>query len=200
MVRRDTGEARMRLRAGLSTLMARAIVLVILVTTMVALGASVASAADGFTSTESTATTPTPPPPPVDNRPIAPKFVPKKGKAIYIDRKNQRIYLYENGRQIDKFKCSTSRTLPRPGTDYYKFRRPASQSYNGAVTFKWQTVFTKGPHGGNIGFHTIPVNRSGHEIAPVGKPVSHGCVRCPKQKAYFIYHWITKKTPIIVRP
>ena len=106
--------------------------------------------------------------------------MPKKGKAIYIDRKHQRIYLYVDGRQIDTFLCSTSRTLPRRGTYYRKFRRPASMSYNGAVTFKWQTVFTKGPHGGNIGFHTIPVNRAGREIAPVGKPVSHGCVRCPK--------------------
>jgi len=44
------------------------------------------------------------------------------------------------------------------------------------------------------------VNRWGREIAPVGKPVSHGCVRCPKKKAKFLYRWITKKTPIIVRP
>ena len=95
-------------------------------------------------------------------------------------------------------RCSTSRTLPRRGKYYYQFKRTASSS--GSVTFRWQTVFTQGPHGGNIGFHTIPVNSSGHEIAPVGKPVSHGCVRCPKKKALFLYRWIDKRTPIIVRP
>ena len=165
---------------------------------MLMFGATVAGAATVTVSSESTPTTVTAPPPKVDRRPIAPYFVPKKGKAIYLNRKKQRIYLYVNGRQIDTFLCSTSRTLPRRGRYYYKFKRPASSS--GSVTFKWQTVFTKGPHGGNIGFHTIPVNRWGREIAPVGKPVSHGCVRCPKKKAKFLYRWITKKTPIIVRP
>jgi lipoprotein-anchoring transpeptidase ErfK/SrfK len=177
-----------------------ALAVVVMLASMVS-GVAIATAATGSASVESTGTTVTPAPtpaPPVDKRPIAPKFVPKKGKAIYLDRRKQRIYLYVDGRQIDTFLCSTSRTLPRRGTYYYKFKRPASSA--GSVTFKWQTVFTKGPHGGNIGFHTIPVNSRGHEIAPVGKPVSHGCVRCPKKKAYFIYKWITKKTPIIVRP
>ncbi len=157
-------------------------------------------------SAETSPTSPTVEPPatvetpPVDTRPIAPKFVPKKGKAIYIDRKRQRIHLYVDGREIDTFRCSTSRTLPRRGKYYYKFKRPASMSFNGAVTFKWQTVFTVGPHGHNIAFHSIPVNHAGKIIAPVGQPVSHGCVRCPEKKAKFIYRWITKKTPIIVRP
>jgi lipoprotein-anchoring transpeptidase ErfK/SrfK len=164
-----------------------------------ALGAGVAAASTVSGSAETTPPAVTPaPPPPIDRRPIAPKFVPKKGKAIYLNRAKQRIYLYVDGRQIDTFLCSTSRTLPRRGTYYYKFKRPASSS--GSVTFRWQTVFTKGPHGGNIGFHTVPVNSRGHEIAPVGKPVSHGCVRCPKKKALFLYRWISKKTPIIVRP
>jgi hypothetical protein len=177
-----------------------AALLVATVLATLAVGAAVAAASTVNGSAESTpaTVTPTPPPPPVDRRPIAPKFVPKKGKAIYLNRAKQRIYLYVNGRQIDTFLCSTSRTLPRRGTYYYKFKRPASSS--GSVTFKWQTVFTKGPHGGNIGFHTVPVNSRGREIAPVGKPVSHGCVRCPKKKALFLYRWITKKTPIIVRP
>jgi len=189
---------RIRIRAcGILSVAAlsMAVVLVMAMTSV-----AFAGAASGHASLESTPTTvtPTPPPAPIDKRPIAPKFVPKKGKAIYLNRAKQRIYLYVNGRQIDTFLCSTSRSLPRRGTYYYQFKRPASSS--GSVTFRWQTVFTQGPHGGNIGFHTIPVNRSGHEIAPVGKPVSHGCVRCPKKKAHFLYHWITKKTPIIVRP
>lgn len=152
------------------------------------------------TSTPTTSTPTTVAPKPVDKRPKAPKFVPHKGKAIYIDRKHQRVYLYVNGRQIDKFKCSTSRTLPRRGTYHMKKRRKQSWSFNGAVTFYWQVIFTKGPHGHNIAFHSIPVNHSGHEIAPVGKPVSHGCVRLPYKKAKFLYKWINKKTPIVVRP
>jgi hypothetical protein len=196
-----SGKDAMRARSHRSRLRFAAIVSVALFSATMMFGATVAIADDSLSSLESTPTsiTPTPTPaPPVDKRPIAPSFVPKRGKAIFLNRAKQRIYLYDNGRQIDTFLCSTSHTLPRRGTYYYKFKRPASSS--GSVTFKWQTVFTKGPHGGNIGFHTIPVNRSGHEIAPVGKPVSHGCVRCPKKKAYFLYKWITKKTPIIVRP
>jgi len=166
--------------------------------------ASGSTETSGSTDTSGPApTTPTPPPPkpkPVDKRPKAPRFMPKKGKAIYIDRKHQRVYLYVNGRQIDKFKCSTSRTLPRRGTYHMKFKRPGSSSFNGAVTFRYQVVFAVGPHGHNIAFHSIPVNGAGHEIAPVGHPVSHGCVRVPFKKAKFIYYWITKKTPIVVRP
>ena len=152
-------------------------------------------------SAPATVTPPAPVPPPVvDTRPVAPSFVPKTGKAIYLDRRRQRIYLYENGRQIDTFLCSTSRTLPRRGTYYVKFQRYASSSFNGKYRFYWQTVFTKGPHGHNIAFHSIPVDRRGRIIAPVGKPVSAGCVRCPYSKAKFLYRWITKRTPIIVRP
>jgi len=156
------------------------------------------------TPTSSTPTTSTPatsaPAAKVDKRPKAPKFVPHKGKAIYIDRKHQRVYLYVDGHQIDKFKCSTSSTLPRRGTYHMIRKRRQSWSFNGAVTFYWQVIFTVGPHGHNIAFHSIPVNSSGHEIAPVGKPVSHGCVRLPYKKAKFLYHWINKKTPIVVRP
>ena len=152
------------------------------------------------TPTTSTPTTSTPKPEPIDKRPKAPKFVPHKGKAIYIDRKHQRVYLYVNGRQIDKFMCSTSSTLPRRGTYYMKRKRKQSWSLNGAVTFYYQVIFTVGPHGHNIAFHSIPVNSAGHEIAPVGKPVSHGCVRLPYKKAKFLYKWINKKTPIVVRP
>lgn len=152
------------------------------------------------TSTPTTSTPTTSTPKPVDKRPKAPKFVPHKGKAVYLDRKHQRVYLYVDGRQIDKFKCSTSRTLPRRGTYHMKKRRKQSWSFNGAVTFYYQVIFTVGPHGHNIAFHSIPVNSSGHEIAPVGQPVSHGCVRLPYKKAKFLYYWITKKTPIVVRP
>ena len=160
---------------------------------------SVPGSSTPTTSTPTTAT-PKPKPKPVDKRPKAPKFVPHKGKAVYIDRKHQRVYLYVNGRQIDTFKCSTSRTLPRRGTYHMKRRRKQSWSFSGSVTFYYQVIFTVGPHGHNIAFHSIPVNSSGHEIAPVGQPVSHGCVRLPYKKAKFLYYWITKKTPIVVRP
>lgn len=165
-------------------------------------GSAVRSAESSATtpSVEPTPSAPATPVVPIDTRPRAPKFVKQTGKAIYIDRKRQTIYLYVDGRQIDKFRCSTSSTLPRRGTYFYRFKRPGSSSFNGAVTFSWQTVFTVGPHGHNIAFHSIPVNHAGRIIAPVGRPVSHGCVRVEYPKAKFIYRWITKKTPIVVRP
>jgi lipoprotein-anchoring transpeptidase ErfK/SrfK len=135
---------------------------------------------------------------PVDTRPKAPSFVPKKGKAIYINRRKQRVYLYVDGRQIDTFLCSTSRTLPRAGTYHYTKHRRVGSGIGGTVVDYYQTIFTVGPHGHNIAIHSIPVDHHGHEIAPVGKPVSHGCVRVKLAKAKFIYYWITKKTPIIV--
>ena len=166
-----------------------------------AVGVSIASAdTSPSTPASSTTTSSTPKPKPIDKRPKAPKFVPHKGKAIYIDRKHQRVYLYVDGRQIDKIKCSTSSTLPRRGTYHMMRKRKQSWSFNGAVTFYWQVIFTVGPHGHNIAFHSVPVDSSGNEIAPVGSPVSHGCVRLPYAKAKFLYFWITKKTPIVVRP
>jgi lipoprotein-anchoring transpeptidase ErfK/SrfK len=140
------------------------------------------------------------PKPKVDKRPKAPKFVTKKGKAIYLDRRHQWVYLYVDGRQIDKFRCSTSSTLPRRGTYHIYRKRRQSWSFNFAVTFYYQSIFTVGPHGNNIAFHSVPVNHAGHEIAPLGKPVSHGCVRVKYKKAKFIYYWATKRTPIYVRP
>lgn len=143
---------------------------------------------------------PKPKPKPVDTRPKAPKFISHKGKAIYVDRAHQRVFLYVDGRQIDKIKCSTSSTLPRRGTYHMTRKRKQSWALDGSSTFYWQIIFTVGPHGHNIAFHSVPVNSAGKEIAPVGSPVSHGCVRLPYKKAKFLYDWITKKTPIVVRP
>ena len=162
-------------------------------------------------SSESTTTTVTPPPPAPKPKPKpkpkptiklkrAPSFMPKKGKAIYLDRRHQRVYLIRNGYIIDSFLCSTSRTLPQRGTFHVLMQRKASRSFNGKVRFFWQTVFLKSKRGNNIAFHSIPINSRGREIAPVGKPVSHGCVRVKLAKAKFIYHWIDKRTPIVVRP
>jgi lipoprotein-anchoring transpeptidase ErfK/SrfK len=165
----------------------------------VALVAVVPAFADTTPSTDTSVTTPTPPP--VDTRPIAPKFITKKGKAVYIDRKRQWVHLYVDGREIDKFRCSTSSTLPRRGTYHVRFKRRRSMSFNGAVTFEWQVGFAIGPHGHNIAFHSVPVYAGTNKtIAPVGRPVSHGCVRLPYKKAKFLYSWINKKTPIVVRP
>ncbi|HEX9094170.1 MAG TPA: L,D-transpeptidase [Coriobacteriia bacterium] len=149
-------------------------------------------------TTVSTIPTPTVEASPTAPVPNAPSFVPRTGKAVYIDRKRQRVYFYLDGRQIDSSLCSTSRTLPRRGTYYVYKQRPAGSL--GSVRYYWQSVFTVGPHGNNIAFHSIPVNRSGRIIAPVGKPVSHGCVRLPLAKAKWLYRWITRKTPVIVRP
>jgi len=164
-------------------------------------------------SSESTTTTVTPPPPAPKLKPKpkakpkpriklkrAPSFMPKKGKAIYLDRRHQRVYLIRNGYIIDSFLCSTSRALPQRGTFHVLMQRKASRSFNGKVRFFWQTVFLKSKRGNNIAFHSIPINSRGHEIAPVGKPVSHGCVRVKLKKAKFIYYWIDKRTPIMVRP
>jgi hypothetical protein len=153
-----------------------------------ALAAPVEASADASPSAVATVVLP----------PNAPSFIPRTGKAVYIDRKRQRVYFYLDGRQIDSSLCSTSRTLPRRGTYYVYFQRYAGAL--GGVRYYWQSVFTVGPHGGRIAFHSIPVDRRGRIIAPVGRPVSHGCVRLPYAKAKWLYSWITKKTPVIVRP
>jgi lipoprotein-anchoring transpeptidase ErfK/SrfK len=141
-----------------------------------------------------------PTPTPEDTRPVAPSFVPKKGRAIWVDRKHQRVSLYVDGRRVDVFPCSTARTLPRNGTYRVYAHTYHSYSIDGTMSFYYFSVFTRGPHGNRIGFHSLPTwVRNGKPVAPLGRPVSHGCVRCPPAKAKFIYGWATKSTVIVVR-
>jgi lipoprotein-anchoring transpeptidase ErfK/SrfK len=141
-----------------------------------------------------------PTPTPEDTRPVAPSFVPKKGRAIWVDRTHQRVSLYVDGRRIDVFPCSTARTLPRNGTYRVYAHTYHSYSIDRTMGFYYFSVFTIGPHGSRIGFHSLPTwVRNGKPVAPLGRPVSHGCVRCPPAKAKFIYGWATKKTVIVVR-
>jgi lipoprotein-anchoring transpeptidase ErfK/SrfK len=207
-IRNQEGVRRMKL-AGWHRVAGAAIGLALATSFAVSTPAIAPAAADRgaqaatFSTSASDSVPPTvtaPPPVPLDTRPKAPSFVTKTGKAIYLDRRRQRIYVYLNGRQIDTFLCATSSTLPRRGKYRIYRKRPQSMSFNGAVTFRYQSIFTVGPHGNNIAFHSIPVNRAGHEIAPLGRPVSHGCVRVKLAKAKFIYYWATRTTPIYVRP
>lgn len=126
--------------------------------------------------------------------------MPAGAKAIVIDKSSQTVGLYgADGKLIDAFLCASGRYYPKAG-DFEVFTRKArSSSLYDDTTVYFFTVFQTSEKGNNIGFHSIPVDRSGKPVGGLGAPVSHGCVRLDRKKAELIYRWASNGTRVKVQ-
>lgn len=133
--------------------------------------------------------------------PGPPPLVPAPGvKTIVIDRSDQVVTLYKaDGTPVDQFPCATGQTYPRVGTYKVTSRKSESSYPAEGLRFAYFTIFTKSDKGTNIGFHSIPVDKSGNLVGGLGTPDSHGCVRLEKPKAKTVYDWASNGTKVIVQ-
>ncbi len=107
----------------------------------------------------------------------------------------QTTYVYSpNRRLIATFPVSTGLDDTTPTGSFTVFSKSRDTFYtpNPRERMRWMTRFTKGPNGGNIGFHSIPyiVTESGEVKfpTPIGlAPSSHGCVRMRDADAQWLH-------------
>lgn len=137
-----------------------------------------------------------------------PRQAPQKATCRPIDcetplavifREAQTLVLYEaSGSLVATYPCSTGVYYPRPGRYRLIGRRRSSSSPWDGSRFEYFTVFAKSHRGTAIGFHSVPVDRAGSPVAPLGEANSHGCVRVELDVARMLYDWIDSDTVIYV--
>jgi lipoprotein-anchoring transpeptidase ErfK/SrfK len=118
----------------------------------------------------------------------------------------QTTYVYSPSRRlIATLPVSTGLDETTPVGSFTVFSKSADTFYtpNPRERMRWMTRFTKGPNGGNIGFHSIPymTTKTGEVKfpTPVGlAPSSHGCVRMRDADAQWLFENITLGTVITV--
>jgi lipoprotein-anchoring transpeptidase ErfK/SrfK len=140
----------------------------------------------------------------------APLSLVRRGPAdvgyVTVVLDEQTTYVYSPSRRlIATFPVSTGLDDTTPVGSYTVFSKSADTFYtpNPRERMRWMTRFTKGPNGGNIGFHSIPyMTTDVGEVkfpTPVGlAPSSHGCVRMRDADAQWLFDNISLGTVVTV--
>jgi lipoprotein-anchoring transpeptidase ErfK/SrfK len=140
----------------------------------------------------------------------APLSLVRRGPAtigyVTVVLDEQTTYVYSPTRRlIATLPVSTGLDDTTPVGSFTVFSKSADTFYtpNPRERMRWMTRFTKGPNGGNIGFHSIPyMTTEVGEIkfpTPVGlAPSSHGCVRMRDADAQWLFDNIALGTVVTV--
>lgn len=137
---------------------------------------------------------------------VVPRLPRKSGagrRVVYSNMSGQVWVVNADEQVIRSFLVSGQRGVPSPGS-YRVFSQSAS-SYSlelPGATFRYMTRFAIGPHGGNVGFHEIPLRygRPMQTVDQLGQFLSQGCLRSATADAFFIFNWAKAGTPVIVLP
>jgi hypothetical protein len=124
------------------------------------------------------------------------------GRRVVYSNSLQWVWVIDkNDDIIRSMPVSGRRGVPAPGM--YNVTSQSlwsfSLDYEG-VNFRWMTRFTKGPGGGNIGFHEIP-RKNGKPMqteAQLGSFAGSGCVRMATDDVKFLYRWAKPGTAVVV--
>jgi hypothetical protein len=106
----------------------------------------------------------------------------------------------EDGNVAGSWLVSGHDDFPRPGA--YRVYSRSRHSRSGSVTFEYMVRFTRSGDLA-VGFHSIPVYRSGRPIQPesdLGRPVGRGCVRQRLADAAILWDWAPEGTQVVVTP
>ena len=121
---------------------------------------------------------------------------------IVYGRGDQMVWLVAaDGTLFDSYPVSGRATYPRPGRYEVFSKSRYTQSRTGTVLMEYMVRFVKRLPARSVGFHTIPVTRSGRPVQTVdelGQFRSAGCVRQRNDKAEQLYNWTPVGTPVVV--
>lgn len=132
------------------------------------------------------------------------------GRRAIFSLSQQRVWVVEaDGSLTRTFLVSGRTNTPTIGvhkvwTDSYWRSQFTCSSDHPSICMRYMVRFTKGPNGGNIGFHEIPRDYSKpgnpwvQTEAQLGQPISDGCLRLATADAQFMWGWLQKGTTIVV--
>ena len=124
------------------------------------------------------------------------------GRRIVFSQHLQRVWLVgARGATQRTYLASGSLTDNlQPGHYAVTQRERHAVGIDDSGTMQYFVVFTAGPTGAAIGFHSIPV-KGGHPVQTVsqlGTPQSHGCIRQWRPDAIALWHFAPVGTRVVV--
>lgn len=124
------------------------------------------------------------------------------GRRVVFSQHLQRVWLVGSDDQVVRtYLVSGSRTDNlQPGTYAIERRERHATGIDDSGTMEYFDVFTAGPTGAAIGFHSVPV-KDGHLVqtaAQLGTPQSHGCIRQWKPDAIALWRFAPLGTEVVV--
>lgn len=125
------------------------------------------------------------------------------GRRIVYSISQQQVWLVDSGpsdRVVRNYAVSGRRNLPRPGS--YRVFSKSRHTTSGSLRMEYMVRFAHGSRL-SIGFHSIPVTRSGRPIqseAELGSFRSNGCVRQKLADAAALWDFAPVGTVVVVTP
>lgn len=137
---------------------------------------------------------------------VAPELPGKSGigRRIVYANKRQRVWVINSSNEVIRtFLVSGRRGVPTPGS--YRVFSQSLSSFSpelAGVTLRFMTRFAIGPHGGNVGFHELPLRygKPMQTVNQLGTFRGGGCLRSTTADARFIFRWAKVGTPVVVVP
>jgi lipoprotein-anchoring transpeptidase ErfK/SrfK len=126
-----------------------------------------------------------------------------RGRRVVYSIARQRVWAVTASGSVQRTYLVSGRTSqPGPGTFRVFSRSRHTASAVSAETMEYMVRFTHGRRtGAPIGFHSIPVDRSGHpaqSVAQLGQPLSAGCIRQRASDAAFLWRFAPVGTKVVV--
>lgn len=125
------------------------------------------------------------------------------GRRIVYSISHQQVWLVDSrpaDRVVRNYAVSGRRNLPKPGT--YRVFSKSRHTTSGSLRMEYMVRFARGSRLA-IGFHSIPVTRSGRPIqseAELGGFRSSGCVRQSLADAAALWDFAPVGTVVVVTP
>ena len=123
------------------------------------------------------------------------------GRRVVYSLEQQRVWWVESDGSVPHTYLVSGRAdTPGLGTYQIYSKSRYTTSLNGQAQMEFMVRFAWG-RSAAIGFHSIPVNRSGQPLqseAELGTPLSAGCVRQAYWDAAGLYDWTSIGTPVVV--
>ena len=123
------------------------------------------------------------------------------GRRVVYSMEQQRVWwVEEDGAVVHTYLVSGRYKTPGEGTYSVFSKSRYTTSIGGGASMQWMVRFAQGSDAA-IGFHSIPVNRSGQPLQSedeLGSYRSHGCVRQSNWNASLLYEWAQIGTQVVV--
>ncbi len=112
------------------------------------------------------------------------------GRAAVADRVAQRVWLCEDGVAVSDEMPFTAGPINDAPTGDYQVYFKRDPWYGGGYRLADFTAFTRGDHGGRVGFHRYVAMSESDVGTEEYRNASHGCFRLRKADADLVYHFL----------
>lgn len=124
--------------------------------------------------------------------------------VVKVNIPQQKVYVYKDNSLIKAMICSTGVKGKDTETPVGNFK---INKYHGdffySAEFRQGAKYWVGFIGANFLFHSVPTDKQGKiiqdEVAKLGTPSSHGCVRLSMDDAYWFYQTVPEGADVIIQ-